>query len=169
MNFKSYEFSYQFRYELRDDRKREKQTAGSHIDLLRHEIMCTLHGLIAPTNGMTSQSRPHDPNLTNMPQPGSHGIATSQPIKSFSELNRQRPVDVPIHQGSGYIHRNSFGMVPGNGHFDMFQLKQDIISSIRTEVKESVEEVMATGCVTPAVVCPPVETELYQTHLYTQL
>lgn len=59
---------------------------------------------------------------------------------------------------------------------EMEALRRDIVSSLRAEIRELARE-MATGSgqnprgspVNPPGLVPPLSSELYQTHLYTQL
>ena len=137
-----------FRYELREDRKRESARTTGHIDNLKREI---LRSIRASSMGQI---------LPEIPPP--------QPIQ---------------HQYSG--DNMSYGgiggsMGPGGGMLsptDIDILKQEIVGSLRQEIRELAREMAMSlhrqgSPVNPnpsLIPPPPPPSDLYQTHLYTQL
>lgn len=71
------------------------------------------------------------------------------------------------------------GMYPGTSQNDLDYLKRDIIMGLRSEIREIAREMSRQQTEAPAggrglsldpsTLVPPMNSELYQTHLYTQL
>ena len=135
-----------YRYELREDRKRESARTMGHIDNLKRDILRSLRS----TSG-------HGP---------------PPPAPGWGESG-----DVPVSQPGS-----------GTGNFltqsELECLKREIVSSLRGELKDLAREISVGGAPggssggptrgSPATAAhhpslPPLNSELYHTHLYTQL
>ena len=149
------------RYELREDRKRESARTTGHIDNLKKDII----------RSIKSQSVGMSMNM----------LRTGQPNRGHSQGNaagdnNHRPAAFSPSLPS---HERSASGVPGSvcpslllDSVDMEDLKQDIIRSLKLElrdiardlitVSEQARQAQSSGTL-------PISSELYQTHLYTQL
>lgn len=114
-----------FRYELREDRKREAAKNTSQIDSIKRDIIRSLRG-----------------NQAWMP----------------SNYGSAPPQDVPSPGSSAGL------MTP----VEFENLKQELVSCLRDEMRTLLtREHVPHG--TPQPPPPMVNSELYETHLYTQL
>ena len=126
-----------FRYELREDRKRETVRNSSNMDSLKRDIIRSVRSL-----SVTGQ--PHSPIIG-----GRSSVHTS-------------PKNVGSYQDMPMV------MDPA----DMDYLKHEIISSLRAEIRDIARELVTTTQTAKDVqnaVPSPINSELYHTHLYTQL
>lgn len=126
-----------FRYELREDRKRETQRTVGHMDTLRQDIAHTFR-----------------PSPSNSPLLGSSNkLAHSSPNSS---MNLSGSLLTP--QELEYI-------------------RHEIVKSVRHEVREAVRDALSQSQsprnallpLPPPSLLPPINSELYHTHLYTEL
>lgn len=129
-----------FRYELREDRKREAARTTGHIDNLKREILRSLRS--AGLSGTTES--------TPLPPPKMQGSASPT---------------MP-HSTSGNFLSQS----------ELETLKREIVTSLRNEMRELAREMSSANQqtargspVNPPTLLPPINSELYHTHLYTQL
>ena len=144
---------FYFRYELREDRKREAVRTSGHIDNLKRDIMRSLRGA-----GI------------NVPQQQHHDHNTLKTMDSISPT-------MPRSSSDNFLSLS-----------EMETLKHEIVSSLRTELRDFAREIATMGgistnpppppagrdsTVTDNAVgpnyLPPNSSELYHTHLYTQL
>ena len=140
------------RYELREDRKRESARTTGHIDNLKREIIRSIR---ATSMG---QIIPEPPPPTLMHQ--------------YSGDNMSYPMPGP---GGGGVGGGGQGSVLSASDIDI--LKQEIVGSLRQEIRELAREMVVTlhrqGSPVnpnPGLIPPPQPpSDLYQTHLYTQL
>ena len=133
------------RYELREDRKRESARTTGHIDNLKREILRSIRA------SSLGQVLPEPPPPTAIP-----------------------------HQLSGDNMSYSYGGGGGSGLSppDIDLLKQEIVGSLRQEIRELAREMVSlhrqgspvNPNINPSLIPPPAPpSDLYQTHLYTQL
>ena len=130
-----------FRYELREDRKREAARTTGHIDNLKRDILRSLRSAA----------------LTGQIAPASHE-GPSRPPPSASPT-------MPHSISGNFL---------SQGEIDT--LKREIVTGLRSEMRELAREMMqvtaqnARGSpVNAPNLLPPINSELYHTHLYTQL
>lgn len=134
------------RYELREDRKRECARTSSHMDCLRQDIVHTLRG-VSPTSS---------PRLHNLQK-----VNSSTSISNF---------------GNSYQNLNNNNSFGNNSYPSMLSqqdldyLKWELMSGLRSEVKDAIQSCLQTQAPPPP---PPMMSsmgsDLYHTHLYTQL
>lgn len=160
----------QRRYELREDRKKETMRTTSHMDSLRRDIRQSFH---------------HQ--------------ACSQSVPSFSDLPYPPSYPYPPGPGPGTGQSGGYRSSPSHGllsRSELEQLKKELVSELKNEVRAATRQLMA-ACVygghngvvggggggrgVDAVVgshlgempapqtVPQLRSELYHTHLYTQL
>ena len=127
------------RYELREDRKREAARTTGHIDNLKRDILRSLRSA-----GLSTGPEPAKPPP---PHPGS--MSPTMPHSTSGNFLSQNEVE---------------------------SLKREIVTSLRQELRDLAREVAnmnmpnARGSpVNPPTLLPPINSELYHTHLYTQL
>ena len=131
-----------FRYELREDRKREAARSSSHMDNLKRDVLRILHG------GNFNLS-PNASPLPNHIPPGS-----KSPISGGNTL--------PLSTSGTFLSQQ-----------EVDNLKREIIGGLRNELREISRDLACgnqrSSPVHPPALLPPINSELYHTHLYTQL
>lgn len=122
---------YSYRYELREDRKREAARSASNIDTLRRDIMFSFRG-----------SSP----VTTSPPTHTDKVVSNNNLALHGTLLSQQEIEI---------------------------LKREIVSSLKTELREMAREIVHQERPNPFPSgpphLPPIGADLYHTHLYTQL
>ena len=134
------------RYELREDRKREAARTTGHIDNLKRDILRSLRN---------------------------SGVGSGPPEREPRDSSTERGRDGKMAPLSPTLPHSSSGILSYN---EMETLKREIVAGIRAEMRELAREMAnlnlqnARGSpVNPPQLLPPINSELYHTHLYTQL
>ncbi|XP_067661619.1 transient-receptor-potential-like protein isoform X1 [Haliotis asinina] len=134
------------RYELREDRKRECARTSSHMDCLRQDIVHTLRG-VSPTSS---------PRLHNLQK-----VNSSTSISNFGNSYQN------LNNNNSYGNNSYPSMLSQQ---DLDYLKWELMSGLRSEVKDAIQSCLQTQTPPPP---PPmmssIGSDLYHTHLYTQL
>ena len=133
-------FVFCSRYELREDRKREAARTTGHIDNLKRDI---LRSLRSASLGQLAPAQ-HDGPPRPLPS-----VSPTMPHSTSGNFLSQGEIET---------------------------LKREIVSGLRTEMRELAREMMQMNAqnargspVNAPNLLPPINSELYHTHLYTQL
>ena len=173
------------RYELREDRKKEEVQTAAHMDALKRDIVRFI--------GLSASSS----SAVNSVVGGGCGRHGNQILSRPSSVDRGdgspavRPAPAPPMNGQ-FGQAAAVGVGNGGGSIaaiapdELDFLKKELATSLRNEIHELVREVAVSsvggggvrnirsspvtvaGHVTSSL-APPLNTDLYQTHLYTQL
>lgn len=153
------------RYELREDRKRETARASGHIDSLKRDIIHTLRGSSPNSSPLLSSNM----DKGQQPQPQQH--QQQQHYHQQQQQQQQQLQQQQQQQSQQTHHPNALSLLSTQ---DIDNLKRGIVSSIKNEIRDAISEAIQQSSlninnnITPLVL-PSMNSELYHTHLYTQL
>nr|CFW94249.1 Eka-Trp1 protein [Euperipatoides kanangrensis] len=140
------------RYELREDRKRESARSSGQVEGIKRDLIRTLR-----SNGQNWSTASLSAVMPN-PCSGSTPIITANP-----------KIPSPINTGPLMPHVHSVSL---HSQSDADFLRREIISSLRIEIRELIREIHQSSRnspIQPPALLPTINSELYHTHLYTQL
>ncbi|KAK3740746.1 hypothetical protein RRG08_048988 [Elysia crispata] len=185
------------RFELREDRKREMVRTTGHMDSLRRDLNQSIARLspIPSSAGTTplispapylENTTPSHASLSSSHAESKFGLRPGQHLNHTSNSNFLAP---PVFDGRSSFSLATHSSFDGeasemrqlHSSFDFDCLKADIVASVRHEIREALHQTLSAGCnqtaqspgqntsVSSAISLPPSSTDLYHTHLYTQL
>eukprot|EP00106_Octopus_bimaculoides_P009655 XP_014777097.1 PREDICTED: SUN domain-containing protein 2-like [Octopus bimaculoides] len=146
------------RYELREDRKREAARASGHIDSLKRDIIHSLRGSSPNSSPLRSSSIDKGQQLQQ------YHVPQTQQQQTHAQQQQQQSQQQQQQSSSLSLLTQQ----------DLESLKRGIVSSIKNEMREVIAEAIQQSTAnlnnnTPPLVLPSINSELYHTHLYTQL
>ncbi|RUS87235.1 hypothetical protein EGW08_004987 [Elysia chlorotica] len=192
-----------FRFELREDRKREMVRTTGHMDSLRRDLNQSIARLspIPPSSGTIPYISPASYLENSAPSHASHSpspvgskfgrapldLRTGQ--QQINHTGNSNFLTPPVFEGRGNLSFTTHSSFDGeafeirqlHSSLDFDCLKADLVSGVRQEIRDALLHTFSSGCAqtastsgqmtaaSSAISLPSSNTDLYHTHLYTQL